>query len=92
MDLITSLGTLMATAFIVFIGCFIVVPTILGLCRFFGLYVIVEERQCLVYVLFGKVRLTLDEPGPPLPHRDGVELACALRQFLRRRPRGRPAP
>ena len=28
---------------------------------------IVEERQCLVYVLFGKVRLILDEPGLHFP-------------------------
>jgi regulator of protease activity HflC (stomatin/prohibitin superfamily) len=35
--------------------------------RFLGFYVIVEERQCLVYVLFGKVRLILDEPGLHFP-------------------------
>jgi regulator of protease activity HflC (stomatin/prohibitin superfamily) len=54
-------------AFIAFIGCFIAVPILLGLMRFFGFYVIVEERQCLVYVLFGKVRLILDEPGLHFP-------------------------
>jgi len=54
-------------AFFTFIGCFMVVPFILGLFRFFGFYVIVEERQCLVYVLFGKVRLILDEPGLHFP-------------------------
>ncbi len=54
-------------AFFTFIGCFLVVPFILGLLRFFGFYVIVEERQCLVYVLFGKVRLILDEPGLHFP-------------------------
>src|SRR5471032_1742093 len=52
---------------VVFVGCFIVVPIILGFLRFFGFYVIVEERQCLVYVLFGKVRLVLDEPGLHFP-------------------------
>jgi regulator of protease activity HflC (stomatin/prohibitin superfamily) len=31
--------------------------------RLFGLYAIVEERQCKVYVLFGKVLGVLDEPG-----------------------------
>jgi regulator of protease activity HflC (stomatin/prohibitin superfamily) len=31
------------------------------------LYVIVEERQCMVYVLFGKIRLVLDEPGLHFP-------------------------
>ncbi len=28
-----------------------------------GLYTIVEERRCHVYVLFGKVVATIDEPG-----------------------------
>ena len=28
-----------------------------------GLYTIVEERQCKVYVLFGKVVAVIDEPG-----------------------------
>ena len=32
-------------------------------CRLAGLYTIVQERQCRVYVLFGKVVLVLDEPG-----------------------------
>ena len=67
MDFLTSIGTLLVTSFIVFVGCFIIVPTILGFLRFFGLYVVVEERQCLVYVLFGKVRLILDEPGLHFP-------------------------
>ncbi len=31
--------------------------------RMFGLYAIVEERQCKVYVLFGQVLGVLDEPG-----------------------------
>jgi regulator of protease activity HflC (stomatin/prohibitin superfamily) len=54
-------------SFCTFIGCFIVVPIILGVMRFLGFYVVVEERQCLVYVLFGKVRLILDEPGLHFP-------------------------
>ena len=62
-----GIGTIFVVAFIVFIGCFIAVPTILGLLRFLGFYVIVEERQCLIYVLFGKVRLILDEPGLHFP-------------------------
>ncbi|MEJ0089978.1 MAG: hypothetical protein WDM80_09570 [Limisphaerales bacterium] len=31
--------------------------------RLFGLYTIVEERQCKVYMLFGKVVAVIDEPG-----------------------------
>jgi len=54
-------------AFITFVGCFIAVPILLGILRLFGFYVVVEERQCLIYVLFGKVRLILDEPGLHFP-------------------------
>ena len=50
-------------AFFTFIGCFILVPTLLGFLRFFGFYVIVEERRSMVYVLFGKVELVISEPG-----------------------------
>ena len=46
-----------------FFGLFSLGPIISGLCRAFGLYTIVQERQCKVYVLFGKVVLTLSEPG-----------------------------
>ena len=38
-------------------------PVLLGLARIFGLYAIVQERTCRVYVLFGKVVGILDEPG-----------------------------
>jgi len=52
------------TAFVVtFFGMFIVLPIFLGLLRAFGLYAIVEEGTCHVYVLFGKVLAVLDEPG-----------------------------
>jgi len=46
-----------------FVALFIAGPVISGFCRAFGVYTIVQERQCRVYVLFGKVLLTLDEPG-----------------------------
>lgn len=46
-----------------FVGLFILGPVISGLCRLFGLYTVVQERQCRVYMLFGKVALVLDEPG-----------------------------
>ena len=48
---------------VTFIGCSIAVPILLGICRALGLYAIVNERQCNVYVLFGKVLATIDEPG-----------------------------
>ena len=46
-----------------FFGLFILVPAFFGLVRMLGLYTIVEERQCKVYVLFGKVLAVVDEPG-----------------------------
>jgi regulator of protease activity HflC (stomatin/prohibitin superfamily) len=47
----------------VFFGLFILVPVFFGLVRLFGFYTIVEERQCKVYVLFGKVMAVIDQPG-----------------------------
>lgn len=54
-----------------FVGAFVttvlamvfVMPIILGLARMFGVYAIVQERECRVYVLFGKVLGTIEEPG-----------------------------
>ena len=63
----TSVATVMIASLAVFIGCFIAVPFILWVFRFLGFYVIVEERKCLVYVLFGKIKLVLDEPGLHFP-------------------------
>ena len=42
---------------------FIVMPIALFLVRVLGLYAIVNERACHVYVLFGKVIGMIDEPG-----------------------------
>ncbi len=46
-----------------FFGCMILVPLVLAIARGLGLYAIVHERQCYVYVLFGKVIGIIDEPG-----------------------------
>jgi regulator of protease activity HflC (stomatin/prohibitin superfamily) len=46
-----------------FLGLFVLEAVILMFARIFGLYAIVDERTCRVYVLFGKVVKTLDEPG-----------------------------
>ena len=46
---------------------FIFVPIGLGLMRLFGMYVVVRERQCAVFELFGTVRLVLDDPGLHFP-------------------------
>jgi regulator of protease activity HflC (stomatin/prohibitin superfamily) len=45
------------------VGLSLLVPVVLGLARTAGLYAIVEERRCRVYVLFGRVLGVLDEPG-----------------------------
>lgn len=42
---------------------FFIVPIALGIVQLFGLYAIVRERTCRVYILFGKVVGILDEPG-----------------------------
>jgi regulator of protease activity HflC (stomatin/prohibitin superfamily) len=46
-----------------FVGMFFLMPLFLGICRMFGFYTIVQEQQCKVYMLFGKVVLVLKEPG-----------------------------
>ncbi|HEU5011119.1 MAG TPA: SPFH domain-containing protein [Roseiflexaceae bacterium] len=59
----TTIITFLVTALIVFVLCFILVPLFMGLLRMFGLYTIVNEGTCQVYVLFGKVIGVLSEPG-----------------------------
>ena len=49
----------LVTFFIFLIG----VPVVLGFAKMFGIYTVVQERTCQVYVLFGKVVTTIDEPG-----------------------------
>jgi regulator of protease activity HflC (stomatin/prohibitin superfamily) len=49
--------------FVTLIGCFILVPILFALARLLGVYTIVRERRCHVYVLFGKVLTKIDEPG-----------------------------
>lgn len=58
-----NFAQLFTTIVTTFIGLFIVVPIIFGVIRLFGVYTIVEEGRCHVYVLFGKVLAVLDEPG-----------------------------
>ena len=50
-------------AFFTFVAMFFLEPILLGIVRAFGLYAVVEERTCRVYVLFGKVKRILTEPG-----------------------------
>jgi len=46
-----------------YVGFFIIVPMLFGLARMIGIYTIVEERECRVYMLFGKVVAVIDQPG-----------------------------
>lgn len=46
-----------------FLGLFVLEALVLGIARMFGLYAIVTERSCRVYVLFGKVIGMISEPG-----------------------------
>ena len=46
-----------------FLALWIIVPLLLAFARLFGLYAIVQERTCRVYVMFGKVVGVLNEPG-----------------------------
>ncbi len=55
--------TIIIIAIIAFIGCSIAVPILFGIFRLFGFYTVVEERQCQVFVLFGRVIAIIDEPG-----------------------------
>ena len=50
-------------AAITFVALFVIVPMLLGMARLAGLYTIVNERRSHVYVLFGKIVGTIDEPG-----------------------------
>src|ERR1700683_679433 len=54
---------ILAAALFVFIGMFVAEPVLLGLCRIFGIYAVVQERTARVYMLFGKVVGILNEPG-----------------------------
>jgi regulator of protease activity HflC (stomatin/prohibitin superfamily) len=48
---------------VTFVGCFVAMPLFLFFVRTTGLYIVVPERTCLVFVLFGNVIGVIDEPG-----------------------------
>ena len=50
-----------------FIAGLAVIPILLAVARFFGLYTCVQECEAQVYTLFGKVIGTIDEPGLQFP-------------------------
>ncbi len=55
----TFFSALLQTFLLMTVG----IPLLLALLRLLGLYVIVQEKQSLVYVLFGNVVARLEEPG-----------------------------
>ena len=86
-------GGFFQTAFVAFIVMFVSCRSSSPSCRAFGLYAVVEERTCRVYVLFGKVIGVLGEPGLHYPAdyaRAGGVHRELLRQVLRARPAARP--
>jgi regulator of protease activity HflC (stomatin/prohibitin superfamily) len=59
----SSFLAFLITIFVAFILFLILEPIVRWLLRQFGLYAIVDEGTCHVYVLFGKVVGVLEEPG-----------------------------
>lgn len=58
-----GLSLFVTSAIATFFGCLIGIPVFLALVQVCGLYAIVREGTCYVYVLFGKVIGTITEPG-----------------------------
>jgi hypothetical protein len=55
--------TIVAIAVIGVAAFWIGVPILFAILRLLGFYIVVPERRCHVYTLFGKVVATFDEPG-----------------------------
>jgi hypothetical protein len=68
-----SIFNFIVAAFITFLAMWFVMPIVMFFLRQFGLYTIVNEGTCQVFVLFGKVIGILEEPGlQVLPLKLGV--------------------
>jgi regulator of protease activity HflC (stomatin/prohibitin superfamily) len=61
--------------------CFVLMPALLGFARVFALYVVVRERQCVVFELFGRVRMVITEPGLHCPWKSMGPFAVLLPFF-----------
>src|ERR1700722_19857668 len=59
----TSVAHFFIAAVVTFVAFFALAPAFFGFMQLLGLYTIVEERTCKVYVLFGKVLTVIDQPG-----------------------------
>jgi len=62
----------------------VALPVLLWLARLFGLYLVVEERQCVVFELFGTVRLVESRPGLHFPWLRMGPLAALVPVFGKR--------
>lgn len=65
--------------------CFIAVPAVLWLSQVFCVYVVVRERQAVVFELFGRVRAVISEPGLSSPWLHMGPLAMLVPFFGKRR-------
>lgn len=61
--MISSFIAVLTTSIITFFALIIGMPIIFGFARLFGLYAIIQERECYVYMWFGNVVGVLKEPG-----------------------------
>ena len=59
--------TFLISMLVTFFSAFIIVPILLALARAFCFYAVTNERQCVVFELFGKVRWVADQPGLHFP-------------------------
>jgi regulator of protease activity HflC (stomatin/prohibitin superfamily) len=76
-----QMGEFWLAVVITFLGAFLAVPILLGLARALALYVVVRERQAVVFELFGKVRQVIVEPGIHCPWLAMGPLAILLPLF-----------
>ncbi len=61
--MMSFLLTVIAAAVVTFVLAFVAMPALLAFARLFGLYTIVQEGTCQVFILFGRVLAVLTEPG-----------------------------
>jgi regulator of protease activity HflC (stomatin/prohibitin superfamily) len=78
------MSSFFAALLITFIAAFMVVPLTLAIARWCAVYVVVRERQAVVYELFGKVRQVIVEPGLHCPWLGIGPLALLLPLFGKR--------
>jgi regulator of protease activity HflC (stomatin/prohibitin superfamily) len=67
-----------------FLAGLVAVPILLAIARLLGLYLVVQERQCVVLELFGTVRLAESRPGLHFPWLRMGPLAAFVPIFGRR--------